>query len=60
MQKRKYTIVAQLHRANNKELIEYFERAVGLFSKLQRKAFHMLKYETVSGNKTEYACGITI
>ena len=54
MQKRKYTIVAQLHRANNKELIEYFERAVGLFSKLQRKAFHMLKYETVSGNKTEY------
>ena len=54
MQKRKYTIVAQLHRVNNKELIEYFERAVGLFSKLQRKAFHMLKYETVSGNKTEY------
>ena len=54
MHKRKYTIVAQLHRANNKELIEYFERAVGLFSKLQRKAFHMLKYETVSGNKTEY------
>ena len=54
MLKRKYTTVAQLHESNNKEIIEYFENAVGNFCKLQRKAFHIFKNENITGNKTEY------
>ena len=54
MLKQKYTTVTQLHEVNNKEIIEYFENAVGNFCKLQRKAFHIFKNENIKGNKVEY------
>ena len=54
MLKQKYTIVTQLHEKNNKEIIEYFEKASVYFCKLQRKAFHKLKNENRTGNRTEY------
>ena len=54
MLKQKYTIVTQLHEVNNKEIIEYFEKASVYFCKLERKAFHRLKNENRTGNQTEY------
>ena len=54
MLKRKYTTVTQLHKTNNKEIIEYFENACVYFCKLQRKAFHIFKNENIKGVKTEY------
>ena len=54
MLKQKYTIVTQLHRKNNKDIIKYFENASVYFCKLQRKAFHIFKNENRTGNKTEY------
>ena len=54
MLKQKYTIVTQLHKKNNKDIIEYFENASVYFCKLQRKAFHRLKNENRTGNQTEY------
>ena len=54
MLKQKYTIVTQLHEKNNKDIIEYFEKASVHFCKLQRKAFHRFKNENRSGNKTKY------
>ena len=54
MLKQKYTIVTQLHEKNNKDIIEYFEKASVHFCKLQRKAFHRLKNENRIGNQTEY------
>ena len=54
MLKQKYTTVTQLHEINNKDIIEYFENAVGDFCKLQRKAFHIFKNENITGKKTEY------
>ena len=54
MLKQKYTAVTQLHKTNNKEIIEYFENACVYFCKLQRKAFHIFKNENIKGVKTEY------
>ena len=54
MLKQKYTIVTQLHRKNNKDIIKYFENTSVYFCKLQRKAFHIFKNENRTGNKTEY------
>ena len=54
MLKQKYTIVTQLHKINNKDIIEYFENASVYFCKLQRKAFHIFKNENIKGIKTEY------
>ena len=54
MLKQKYTTVTQLHEINNKDIIEYFENAVGDFCKLQRKAFHIFKNENIKGNKIDY------
>lgn len=54
MLNQKYTIVTQLHKVNNKDIIEYFEDASVYFCKLQRKAFHRLKNENRTGNRTEY------
>ena len=54
MLKWKYTTVTQLHKTNNKEIIEYFENACVYFCKLQRKAFHIFKNENIKGVKTEY------
>ena len=54
MLKQKYTTVTQLHKTNNKEIIEYFENASVYFCKLQRKVFHIFKNENMKGIKTEY------
>lgn len=54
MLKQKYTTVTQLHKVNNKDIIEYFENASVYFCKLQRKAFHIFKNENIKGVKTEY------
>ena len=54
MLKRKYTTVTQLHKVNNKDIIEYFENASVYFCKLQRKAFHIFKNENIKGNKIDY------
>ena len=54
MLKQKYTTVTQLHKKNNKDIIEYFENASVYFCKLQRKAFHIFKNENRTGVKTEY------
>ena len=54
MLKQKYTTITQLHEVNNKDIIEYFENASVYFCKLQRKAFHILKNENITGKKTEY------
>ena len=53
MLKQKYTTVTQIHKTNNKELIEYFENASVYFCKLQRKAFHIFKNETIKGNRID-------
>ena len=54
MLKQKYTTVTQLHKINNKEIIEYFENASVYFCKLQRKAFHIFKNENIKENKIDY------
>ena len=54
MLKQKYTTVTQLHKKNNKDIIEYFEDASVCFCKLQRIAFHRFKNENRTGNKTKY------
>ena len=54
MLKQKYTTVTQLHKVNNKDIIEYFENASVYFCKLQRKVFHIFKNENITGKKTEY------
>jgi hypothetical protein len=54
MLNRKYTTVTQLHKVNNKDIIEYFENASVYFCKLQRKAFHIFKNENIKGNKIDY------
>lgn len=54
MLKQKYTTITQLHKVNNKDIIEYFENASVYFCKLQRKAFHIFKNENVTKKKTEY------
>ena len=54
MLKQKYTAVTQLHKTNNKKIIEYFENVSVYFCKLQRKAFHIFKNENIKGIKTEY------
>lgn len=55
MLRQKYTTVTQLHKINNKDIIEYFENASVYFCKLQRKAFHIFKNENIKGNKVEYS-----
>ncbi len=54
MLKQKYTAVTQLHKTNNKGIIEYFKNVSVYFCKLQRKAFHIFKNENIKGIKTEY------
>ena len=41
--KRKYTIVAPLNYKSNKDLIDYFEREVSKFSKMERKLFYIFR-----------------
>ena len=43
MLKRKFTVVTQLHKRNNHDLIEYIEDARGTYAKALRETFHIIK-----------------
>lgn len=43
MQKRKFTVVTQLHLKNNKELIEYLESSRSDYAKAYRETYHTFK-----------------
>lgn len=43
MQKRKYTVITQLHEKNNSDLIEYIEKSCHTYAKAVRKTFHAIK-----------------
>ena len=43
MQKRKFTVITQLHENNNADLIEYIDKTRVLYAKAMRETFHVLK-----------------
>lgn len=53
MLKRKFTVVAQLHDKNNKNLIKYFEESRITYAKVVRESFHIIK-NTVNFDKSMY------
>ena len=53
MQKRKFTVVTQLHESNNTNLIEYFDKTRVLYAKAMRETFHVLK-RVDNLNKSSY------
>ena len=53
MQKRKFTVVTQLHENNNTNLIEYFDTTRVLYAKAMRETFHVLKHDD-NFNKSSY------
>ena len=53
MQKRKFTVVTQLHENNNTSLIEYVDKTRGLYAKAMRETFHVLKRDD-NFNKSSY------
>ena len=53
MQKRKFTVVTQLHENNNIDLIEYVDKTRGLYTKAMRETFHVLK-RVDNLNKSSY------
>lgn len=52
MQKRKFTVVTQLHEKNNHEIIEYMESSRSDYAKARRKTFYVIKYSSL--NKSQY------
>ena len=53
MQKRKFTVVTQLHENNNTDLIEYFDTTRVLYAKAIRETFHIIK-RVEPFNKSSY------
>ena len=53
MQKRKFTVVTQLHENNNTDLIEYIDTTRVLYAKAMRETFHVLK-RVDNFNKSSY------
>ena len=53
MQKRKFTVVTQLHENNNTDLIEYVDETRVLYAKAMRETFHVLK-RIDNFNKSSY------
>ena len=53
MQKRKFTVVTQLHENNNTDLIEYIDTTRVLYAKAMRETFHVLK-RVEKFNKSSY------
>lgn len=53
MLKRKFTVVSQLHEANNSDIINYFEDARFTYAKAVRQSFHIIK-NTSKFNKSHY------
>ena len=53
MRPRKFTVVAQLHEAQNRDLIEYVDSCFTTYSKAKRETFHVLKRNT-NFNKSSF------
>lgn len=53
MFKHKFTVVSQLHEANNSDIIQYFESARFTYAKAMRQSFHIIKSTSVF-NKSYY------
>lgn len=53
MFKHKFTVVSQLHEANNSDIIHYFESARFTYAKAMRQSFHIIKNTSVF-NKSYY------
>ena len=53
MRKRKYTVIAQLHEQNNKELIEYVEVARHAYAQAVRETFYCIK-NSEEFNKSDF------
>ena len=52
MQKRKFTVVTQLHEKNNHDIIEYVESSRSNYAKAVRETFYLIKYGSL--NKSQY------
>ena len=52
MQKRKFTVVAQLHEKNNHEIIEYIESSRSEYARAMRETFYTIKHNDL--NKSQY------
>ena len=52
MQKRKFTVVAQLHEKNNYEIIEYIEASRSEYAKAMRETFYAIKHDDL--NKSQH------
>lgn len=52
MQKRKFTVVTQLHEKNNHDIIEYIESSRCDYAKAVRETFYAIKYSNL--NKSQY------
>lgn len=52
MQKRKFTVVTQLHEKNNSDLIKYMESSRHAYAKAVRETFYTIKYDKF--DKTKY------
>ena len=52
MQKRKFTVVTQLHEENNREIIEYIESSRSAYAKVMRETFYTIKHGDL--NKSQY------
>ena len=52
MQKRKFTVVAQLHEKNNREIIEYIESSRSEYARAMRETFYTIKHNGL--NKSQH------
>ena len=52
MQKRKFTVVTQLHEKNNHEIIEYIESSRSEYARIMRETFYTIKHSDL--NKSQY------
>lgn len=52
MQKRKFTVVTQLHEKNNREIIEYIESSRSEYARAMRETFYTIKHSDL--NKSQH------
>lgn len=52
MQKRKFTVVTQLHKKNNRDIIEYVESSNDEYAKAMRETFYAVRHESFT--KSQY------
>ena len=52
MQKRKFTVVTQLHEKNNHEIIEYIESSRSEYARIMRETFYTMKHNDL--NKSQH------